>query len=303
MKMILKGQMSGRFKLDVIRPDGSKRSTGWFDNLILDSGLNHVGTKGIGSFAQVGSGSATPLAANTSLQSWIAGTSGQIGQTEGASPTAPYYGWCRRSFRFAAGVAAGNLAEVGIGWGNTGSTLFSRALIRDGLGDPTVLTVLSDEVLDVTYELRCYAPTADVNADIVIDGVTYATVTRAIGVTSAAQWGTAGMLNYGSQSAGAPNGYAYDGDLAAVTADAPDGTFIGVLAGSILAYSNNSLKRRVKVTAALDVANTPGGIKSVLWYNSWPYAGNYQTSFTPKIPKDNTKVLTLTFEHQWARRP
>ena len=153
-------QCAGWFKIEATRPDGTRRVLAdWFPNLILNGGLDRMGANpDYLSWCQVGSGSTAPVAAQTALVNRIAGTSTQQNNVSGAQASAPYYGWYRRTYRFAQGVAAGNLSEVGVGWATSGS-LFSRALILDGGGSPTTITVLSDEVLDVTYELRRYPGT------------------------------------------------------------------------------------------------------------------------------------------------
>ncbi len=89
------------------------------------------------STCMVGSGNAAPAETDTALQA-RASTS-NINVQSNNSNVSPRYGWRRRTFRFAAGAAAGNLSEVGVGW--TTTAVFSRALILDGSGNPTTITV------------------------------------------------------------------------------------------------------------------------------------------------------------------
>jgi hypothetical protein len=74
------------------------------------------------------------------------------------------------SWQYGTGVASGNLTEVGVYPGNPGGGavapyyaghLFSRALILDTNGNPTAITVLSDEILTVTWQLRFYLDLTD----------------------------------------------------------------------------------------------------------------------------------------------
>ena len=291
-------QCAGWFKIEAIRPDGTRRVLAdWFPNLILDGGLDRMGANDdYLSWCQVGSGSTAPIATQTALVNRIAGTNTIQANVAGAQSSAPYYGWTRRTYRFAAGVAAGNLSEVGVGWATTGS-LFSRALILDGGGSPTTITVLSDEVLDVTYELRRYPGTVDLTGTVVLDGVTHNWVSRAAGVTSSEMWGglSAMALDWAR---------AFNGNIGAVTAGTPSGTS-GALSVTPLAYSSGSYTRAVTVSAGLNDSNLSGGIRSILIYPSSSNAGvgSYQIQFNPAIPKDNTKVLSLTIQHTWARRP
>lgn len=289
-------QCAGWFKIEAIRPDGTRRVLAdWFPNLILDGGLDRMGANAnYLSWCQVGSGSTAPVAAQTALVNRIAGTNTVQASSTGAQASAPYYGWARRTYRFAQGVAAGNLSEVGVGWATSGS-LFSRALILDGGGSPTTITVLSDEVLDVTYELRRYPGTVDLTGTVVLDGVTHNWVSRAAGVTTAGVWtGTGAMVLDAAQS--------FSGNIGAVTALNPSGTS-GSLTATALAYSAGSYTRAATVSAGLGDSNLSGGIRSIIVWSNVVGTSRYQIQFDPAIPKDNTKVLSLTIQHSWARRP
>lgn len=54
--------------------------------------------------------------------------------------------------------------------------------------------------------------------------------------------------------------------------------------------------------AGLNDSNLSGGIRSILILSNSGVC-RYQIQFDPAIPKDNTKVLSLTIQHSWARRP
>lgn len=288
-------QCAGWFKIEAIRPDGTRRVLAdWFPNLILNGGLDRMGENAdYLNWCQVGSGSTAPVATQTALVNRIAGTNTMQNTVNGAQASAPYYGWYRRTYRFAQGVAAGNLSEVGVGWAASGS-LFSRALILDGGGSPTTITVLSDEVLDVTYELRRYPGTVDLTGTVVLGGVTHNWVSRAAGVTNS--WAWAGVSAMALDSA-----WAYNGDIGAVTTISPSGTQ-GTLSTTPLAYSSGSYRCASTVSAGLNDSNLVGGVRSIGIY-SYHGIGRYQIQFDPAIPKDNTKVLSLTIQHTWARRP
>lgn len=296
--MNLNPNVSGRFILEAVKPDGSRRQLADFENLITDGGLNRLGTDYIVSHAQVGSGSTAPSNSDTSLASRVAGTStaSPVAATYGCQASAPYFGWARKIFRFAAGQATGNLSEVGVGWSSAGD-LFSRALIKDGSGNPTTITILADEVLDVTYELRLYPPLVDQAFDIVLGGVTYACLMRAAQVTNPDNWTPRLLLDYGTSNAVGWYATAYDGDIGTITQN-PSGTFVGSVLTTRDAYSNNSLVREFHSNFGL--ADAVGSIKSiVLQIGS---GGWQQCSFTPPIPKTNDKILNLHWRLAWARK-
>lgn len=290
MKYQVKTAVGGKFKIVATRPDGTQRVLAdWFDNMILDIGLNALmTTTGIMSQCRVGSGNTAPAAGQQALVTQIASTGTVTASASGNATSAPYYGWFRYTYRFAAGVAAGSIAEVGIGWAASGNTLFSRALVRNSNGDPIVLTVLSDEVLDVTYELRVYAPTDDVSFNVDISGETYACVLRASQVTGQKWQPFYAFIGNGAQ--GSPTPYAYSGDIAAVTA-APSGTSSsGTSAWA--AYVAGSFERDFTATFSLNVANFgAGGVKSISLETL--AIGTFQCSFTPALLKDANKILTL----------
>jgi len=293
------GSLAGRFKMEAIKLDGTRRLVAdWFDNLILDQGLNRLGTGPVISYVHVGSGATAPVAANTAMQTFVAATNTQTtGAVDGTQPTPPYYGWRRWVFRFPAGAAAGNLSEVGVGWA-TGANLFSRALILDGVGVPTTKTVLSDEYLDVTYELRLYPPTVDQTFQLTIGGIVYDFTLRAANVTSN-NWHVNTLAStFGVDNNGAFSMNPYPGPIGTIT-QLPSGS--AAAGGSLIlnAYSNNSLKRTGKFTFGLTAGNVPGGIGA---FSLTSPIGAFQVGVTPVIPKDATKVFTMDVEYTWARK-
>lgn len=296
-------QMSGWFKIEAVNSQtGQKRLLAdWFPNLITEGGLERLGTASIILACQVGSGNAAPTVNDNQLQARVAGTTTIQAFGFSAQPTAPYYGVITNTYRFAAGAAAGNLAEVGVGWTTT-ATLFSRALILDGGGNPTTITVLSNEFLDVSYELRLYPPLTDSNFQLVISGVTYTCVMRASKVTSSEEWSrwSAGIIGGNAQ---AFNFVAYNAAIGAITSG-PSGTSGSCSSFSLASYSANSKQRDITINFDLNAGNVAGGIASVQFGSGCrDLLGCYQVSFSPAIPKDNTKTLSLTYRVQWSRRP
>lgn len=289
----------GFFKLEAIRPDGRVRPlTGWFPNLITDVGLNRIGTGSYLSACHVGSNNTAPTVNDTILTGFIAGSSTVTSTSSGAQSSEPYYGWKNRTYRFAVGIATGNISEVGIATSrNNGGTtiMFSRALVLDELGDPTTVTVLADEVLDVTYQLRLYPPLTDTLQTVNITGSgSHDVITRARAVTSSGWGGYLGETANISPSAPSPI-QVYNGDIGAITGG-PSG-FSRQANPYNLAYGNNDLYRDGGVSFGLDAGNV-GGIRSASWTTS---IGLYQTQWDPVIPKDNTNTLSLIFRYAWSR--
>ena len=159
MNVQINNSVGARFKLVARKASTEEitRETEWFKNIVLDTGLNRMSVGTWIDRVRVGSGNSTPVASQTQLDNTIASTTTLFGSgsVSKQTTTSPYYEAVKLTYRFAEGVAAGNISEVGCGWG-TGLALWNRALVKDLNGNPTTITVLSDEFLDVIVEVRYY---------------------------------------------------------------------------------------------------------------------------------------------------
>ncbi len=168
--------LSGHFSLSVYKlKDNSLVRKIEFDNLILNSGLNRLAldnSTAVIPTAMIGTGTTTPAVTDTGLASFSAATSTyQTYSRPKNTTTVPHYFAHKLTYRFNAGQLNGNYSEVGVGWSTSSGGLFSRALIVDGTGNPTTITVLSDEFLDVTYELRFIIPDTVTTSSVSITGL------------------------------------------------------------------------------------------------------------------------------------
>lgn len=297
--------MKGRYKMDAARPDGRIRPlTGWFDNLITDYGLNYIGTSANQlNYCCVGSGNTAPANGNTALVSLVAGGATVLTTTGTVQPSSPYYGARTNVYQFAQGAAAGNLAEVGVGPNTGGTNLWSRALILDSGGSPTTITVLSDEFLNVTYELQFWPSITDTTGTVVIAGVTYNWTARASAVTSGAwtQNPSGDNMIIGSCTV-------YNGAIGAITGS-PAGSASGATSITAGSYSSGSLISTLVGTFGLSQGNftLPGGV-TALSFNagtSSNTSGSYQIGFADGsghgIQKDTSSVMTMTMSMSWGR--
>ncbi len=298
--------LTGHFLLEAVNAEtGERRFLAEFDNLITNGGLERLGAAGSGyviDYVQVGTGSTAPANTDSALANRLAGTTRSFSQSSsyGGNPT--YHTETTYTWQFDQGVAAGNLSEVGVGWASSGS-LFSRALIVDGSNNPTTITVQAIEFLTVTYKLRMYPPTADVTGTITLDGDDYDYIIRP-SYAGGSTWAYQGRQAYASHGS-SNSAYAYTGDIGAITAG-PSGTVSGVIGTAADAYSAGSYKRTIGFDAGINAWNLSGGIRSVALFVLGYGGGNqmgWQCQFNPKIPKDNTKELSLTFDVSWARKP
>jgi hypothetical protein len=299
-EIFVPSRLGGFFKMEAVRPDGRRRLLAdWFPNLITDRGLNQIAYGGYMNACHVGTSNTAPNVLDTILAGYVGGTTTIQAGSYGAQATPPYYGWKRLTYRFNVGVATGNLAEVGIATraANGGSTvLFSRALILDGGGAPTSITVLADEVLDVTYELRNYPPLTDVLQTVTITGSgTHDLVTRAAFVT-----GTGWSYSLGSAASfntSGVDGFVFNGSIGAITSG-PGGSHYNVSQYNVGSYVDNSLERSGGFGFGLNQGNLAGGITASRFQTTLGY---YQTSYAPFINKDATKTISFVFKTNWAR--
>ena len=288
---------------------------GPFDNLITNAGLDRVGTSNWNSLCFVGTGTATPAVSNTQLGVFLAQTSSrQIAWAQAAARGGSPDYWVQSSvtFSFGLGVATGTLTEVGIGWDPGGGPpslthrCFSRALIVDSGGSPVSITVLATEYLDVTYSMRFYPPLgADSVQTVVISGVNYTFTTRACGVLNNMMkdqpfnWGGLYWACSGTGAGTPPTlGTVTDTGLA----NKGSNTFLTV---APVAYVANSLTGAVTLSAGLADCNMPYGIRGLETIITAGGSGfveqRFQTTVSPAIPKDNTKVLTFGASLTWGR--
>lgn len=295
MKEEFKAGLAGLYKIEAVKANGERRLLlDWFDNLILDAGLNRLGSGGAFDRCMVGTSSAAVSSSQTALGAQIAVTT-TIEVTTGGSNIQAGYAWARRTFRFPVGSATGNITEVGVGW--TNSNCFSRALTTDSNGNPVTITVLADEFLDVTYELRLHWPTVDITIAGFISSTQHSVSTRAALVGS---WTLAGLIENGSRPDLNPPGQATSfgaGLLGDITVDSGGTPLNSVNMTYASAYGNNSLERNYRATFGL----TNGDVDITNIRINTPF-GIFKSAFNPVIAKRNTNSLALDFKISWGRR-
>lgn len=296
--------LRGRFQLTAIARDGSRRELADFPNLILDGGLDRLGSLAGGNpwnyACLVGSDNTPPTTGDTTLGLYVASVTGPSSSYVHLGPP-DYIAQRVMVYTFGEGDAAGNLSEVGIGStagsGVTNGPLFSRALILDGAGNPTTITVLATEVLQVTYTLELVPDLSDSVFSITIDGVDTDCVMRPAQVTSDTSWDPMRLrttVTPGSEC----DIQAFTGGIGVVTGQ-PSGTAgtardTATVAGYISSSYYNDFKG--VITPAQD--NLTGGYGAMTIESP---IGKWQLSFDPPVAKDNTKQFEIIYRVSWGR--
>lgn len=286
-----------------------------FDNLLTNIGLNYWGSSNPFIYMFVGTGTTPPAVTDTQLNVYHANTSAgavswDSAAIRGGAPD--YWVQSQTTVTFNTGVATGNLTEVGIGWNsggaiNTGHRLFSRALIVDGTGNPVTLTVLADEYLEVTYSIRMYPPlvSTDLTETINLSGIDYTFISRALQVNFRPGVNRRSILHRGNVTLCTGTSASTPPSLAAVTANNLDnrGSTTNI-SSSTITYVDGSYTAAASYTASPAQGNLAYGIRGIEAYvadslSSLGFA--WQTTVSPVIPKDNTKVLAFGHKYSWAR--
>lgn len=308
-------KLGGEMKLVITKPDGTTYETDWFDNIILNQGLDRLGSGSnqVISYAQVGTGNSTPVATQTALDLPLAGSAQQTspngGLTNSGSPSyIQNFTWF---FAFAQGAVVGNITEIGISWAaGTGPTLFSRALILDNMGSPTSITIVAIDQLTVYYRLKIQPPLTDTTGSVTIGGTPYNYTGRVAQVGSfsnsvwtfwAAQIARPGSLTWANTvDSSSASTYGAGSVLGAITGSPTlaSGTSGTATAGP---YTPGTFSRDDTWNWTIAQGNATGGIQAIkLGYSIQGFA-EFQYRFATPIPKDNTKTMSIVTRITWTR--
>lgn len=297
--------MSGEYRLIIKRGDGTEEDTGWFKNLILNTGLDKLGNgdqsgpgfESVYQWCKVGTGSTTPAVTDISLENQLgSATYFEAVRTNSGAPN--YKAQHVIRYDFGIGQIIGNIAEIGVGWTSGNGTLFSRALLLDGSGNPTTISLTSFDQLRAYYRLN-FAPSTDTSVGSITLGSTtygYSLLHQSIGTFDPPPYGFA-FAGYGADMP------AYGGPytLGAITGTPSGGIFAGLQSGrSAATYISGNYYLDVTMTFGAGVGNVPGGLTGFN-FNVSGSENSYQIAFDTPIPKDDTKTFTITIRNSWGR--
>nr|WP_313097025.1 hypothetical protein [Moraxella sp. CTOTU48717] len=288
--------MAGEFRCVVKRADGStKIDTGYQKNLILDQGLNVFGgNTDVTSKCAIGSGNSTPIVTQTRLDYPVK----TVNRAESYYSLKNDYDQTKdgnfyktnKVVRFVFNDLNNvNISEIGLT--SSEDVLFSRALIKSGNGQPTTITVLSGEILEIYYKLWMVTDLTPKTGVInVSDGVgnntayNYKVTPTRVAYQSA--WSV--YIGYSPKYVSASF---YDG----IPDSSPSGS-----TKTTNAYIDKSYK---KIINFIYDVNSGNGVIDMLIATS---VGCYQINFTSvadgsPITKTKTQTLTIPIELSWGR--
>lgn len=320
--------MAGEFRCVVKRADGStKIDTGYQKNLILNQGLDFFGGNNgnnMMTYCVIGSGNSQPVYTQNKLDTAIKGVSGTTFSTKydyDVARDGNLYKTNRVSKYSFTGLNNVNVSELGLAstYSDTSTYyLCTRALIKDSQGNPTTITVLNGEVLEIYYKLWAVFDTTDkIGALNLLDGVggsaSYNYIVRpaTVGVTDPVAGGNSfadsigKVINYLSRS-NDRGFYVSSSGMSNIASLPPNLVSYGSIydssfpvAGS--SYTSGSYKKTLTLNCPVDKLNQR--IDSLFLYSTF---GSWQislksTSNNSGFTKTSTQTLTIPIEFSWGR--
>lgn len=167
---MIKTEVEGSFSVKVLRDGEVINSLGRQKNLILAGAMSSFGS--IGNYLHVGTGNTAPTFSDTGLENQIA-VSAFSAWTESnvVLNGTTYEKESVNAFTFTVGAVVGNIAELGVNSStNPSATFDTRALFKDGAGDPTTIPVTVDDQLVVTYYVKKFISMTPVSLQVTSGG-------------------------------------------------------------------------------------------------------------------------------------
>lgn len=310
------------------------RRSGWGKNLITLAGFNAqlTNANGVSTGCVVGSGNTPPTESDTLLQSYLGRYTSQL--VHSYTVTGPdadgYYAIekvTRATFNPGAlGSGAVNIAEAGMAMSsspNSTTPLFSRGLLVDAFGAPTVVSMdASTEYLDVYWKYTRYVPaeiTGTQNIDILgvmtpHDYIIRPTLLDPSNSQYSVWWGlnsTPTSINSipSLQPVVTDSGFTgrnygprvFDVDIANANQMVSGGNEANQTSYTMNPYVSNSKERTFSLNIGPTHGNLAAGIRSATL--KWGMMG-FQMQFNPRLEKNATpaRVLRLDFKVALANR-
>ena len=284
--------IEGRYVISIKRANGDIDEVANFSNLITNTGMDYM-IKDTGSnhlsYGFIGIGVTPEAITDTSMET-LQSYSSQAFQGNVNSHDITGNISILKSIRFPVASSAFDISEVGMGWNTTGS-VFSRALVKDGAGNPTTIAIQAGEVPYIQYKLNISFNPNDVV--LAVDG--YSMTLRPCNIDS---------IGYCSPIEGGRIRHSY---LKAYNNDAVMGDILNTPSGGVSYnetsysdqdYTNGSYQRSGNVIWSSTTANEPLGLKIFIVTQGQM---TWQFEVSPNIPKDDTETLNIELTTSWTR--
>lgn len=285
-----------------------------FKNLVLDTGLQRIGENSDWmNWLHLGTGVQAPHPLQSALQNPtykgdnLAPHPHTTSGINISDPLKPYC-WVKRVFRVTPRGENRTYAEMGVGWND--NNLFSRTLIKDPQGNPNTISILGDEYLDVTYEVRMYIPVETAVYSVVPTGddIEPRTITvhasRVNTESHSFGWTLAGSTTTGSskvpnsilnnQTSNYHNRF-FNGGRGGLYQD-PEGSQVGSV------HNRTSMVRTSSTSATITLTRElPDNVGLLRTYQISQQAYCFQMEFDPPFNKSNEDRFSITYSISWGR--
>lgn len=162
MNLTQKIGTGGLFKVEILKKGVVVRTTDFQKNMVLDNFFNKmtaypsVGSVSSYWYMNLGTGTTPPTGTETALENEIVRKSYNESSAVLTYEDDVAAGVSRfirtRVYNTVEGDIAGNLSEFGLGGNNANTDLYIRSLFKDPDGNPTVVSLQSDETLRLTHK-------------------------------------------------------------------------------------------------------------------------------------------------------
>lgn len=301
------GKVSGVYGIKVLRNAGTDKEHlvdfGESPNMLLDGFFERFASGNLaasGWYMFVGSGTTPVDATQTQLVSQVGSYDHILTATQNDNVKVgnDYIASSTGIAEWSIGAIVGNISEAGIRLGTRiGSTVDSRALIVDSQGNPTTITVTAKDKLVISYTLKYIIPIQQ-----------HVSVVDFLGVPTTCTLERLGALNVSSNNLYSAFASVFNNKAAYTSSQGlindPEKSFTSSRSSSAdLEYTSPSNGvRRVSCFFSTGSANDPQGFIEYMSFGVISHTiPNMGLHFSPKIPKDATKTLTLNFDFTLTR--
>lgn len=258
----------------------------------------------------VGTGSSAPTVADTGLDVQLASKTENGDTTVNNtysydSDTDTFEFVHSKSFTFPLGGVVGNISEVAVFSNSTVTdtinTLVSRALIVDGLGNPTTISLTAEDQLVVVYTMVLRVPRT-ITFNFSYDTVDYVLEGKLSTTNPGGDTGFSCLL---ASSVSLSGNYSRPTDISYPSATANGLSNVsygwtllnGVAASSLVTPLNPSPVRKARIRFPLASSNYTEGIKcfAITLISGWMF------KFTPAFPKTANDILEIEFATDFVR--
>ncbi len=300
-------KLGGYFYVDLIdAKTGEVKQHLEFPNLITDKGLDFIGQgtslDTIYTTLAVGTGSTAPAVSDTALEALVASTTSNGGFSDSdATSASPEFSFRKRTRVFLEGVATANLTELGWLFGGVAA---NRKLFKDLAGNPTTIEKTKEDILQIVYEYRIFAPLNDVTGTIAGGDMATSSIAYTIRPQNV------------NQSNGWPNLLDNMGDYSLPEARVHETSVLGSRTGdndpspqasestsSFAPYVDGTFLRDMEYTWNPPDGNFGSQVGLITWH-PWFTSGDlllWQMHLSQSIEKGADNKVDITFRQRWTR--